>query len=122
MQNGSPTLIQEADASTAVKDIWYSDGNIVLEPGHCSKRFKVYKGILSERSAIFRDMLATCNTQQEDSELVDGCPLVKLSDDPFPLSLFLAAIFGKPYVSILRHFVGLCADLPVTQSRRSSST
>ncbi|KAF7323497.1 ABC transporter protein [Mycena chlorophos] len=75
--------------TTRSSDLWFSDGNIVLQAGNT--QFKVFQGILAVRSPIFRDMLAM--PQAADVELVEGCPLVHMPDEEADAVAFLNAIY-----------------------------
>ncbi|EIW56926.1 uncharacterized protein TRAVEDRAFT_128344 [Trametes versicolor FP-101664 SS1] len=67
---------------TRDKDFWYDDGTIILVAG--SVEFRVYKGILSENSSVFRDMFSLPQPPIPSTALptADGCPVVHLSDSP----------------------------------------
>ncbi|KAJ7061566.1 hypothetical protein C8F01DRAFT_987242, partial [Mycena amicta] len=83
-----PTPMSTENVKRA-ESLWFSDGSIVLQAGNT--QFKVFHGILSVRSAIFRDMLAL--PQPQDAQMVEGCPLVRLSDDETETTAFLNAIY-----------------------------
>jgi hypothetical protein len=55
---------------------WFDDGNIILEAE--LSQFRVYRGILSAHSVIFKDMFALAQPSGEGD--VEGCPVVHLSD------------------------------------------
>ena len=62
------------------KVVWFSDGNIVLRAEQTL--FRVYAGILSQASPIFRDMLSIGESQPKGSaETYEGCPLVVMAGD-----------------------------------------
>ncbi|KAJ7045931.1 hypothetical protein C8F04DRAFT_1026045 [Mycena alexandri] len=77
-----------------VEELWFEDGNIVLQAG--DSHYRVYRGVLAARSPVFRDMLAF--PQPADSELVDGCPLVRLPDCDIEVTFFLKAIFDPEFL------------------------
>jgi hypothetical protein len=67
---------------------WFDDGNIVLEAEQM--QFRVYRGILSENSVIFKDMF---NLSRPGSEAeVEGCPVVHLSDRADDLRMVLEVL------------------------------
>ncbi|KAJ7612167.1 hypothetical protein FB45DRAFT_1065530 [Roridomyces roridus] len=76
-----------------VEEIWFPDGNLVIQAG--SSLFRVYRGVLAARSPVFQDMLSF--PQPPDSELVEGCPLVHLTDWEMEVRLFLKAIFDPEF-------------------------
>lgn len=57
---------------------WFDDGNIILEAE--LTQFKVYRGILSANSDVFRDMFALARGGGSEGEEVDGCSVVHVSD------------------------------------------
>ncbi|KAJ7061522.1 hypothetical protein C8F01DRAFT_1137660 [Mycena amicta] len=80
-------------AAKRVQDLWFEDGNIILQAQN--SQFRLFQGILAARSPVFRDMLAF--PQPEESEFVDGCPVVQLHDDETELVIFFSAIFIPEY-------------------------
>ncbi|KAH9922084.1 uncharacterized protein B0H18DRAFT_846023, partial [Fomitopsis serialis] len=71
------------------EDIWYPDGDVVLEAqGHV---FKVYQGLLALNSDVFRDLFAIA--QPKAVETIDGCPVVHLHDHPIELRHLLQVLF-----------------------------
>jgi len=52
--------------------------------------FRVYQGILSAQSPVFLDMFAM--PQPEDPEMLEGVPVVDLTDDPGELTYFLRSL------------------------------
>ena len=72
---------------------WLEDGNLVLIAKNAIA-FRVYKGLLARISPVFRDMLSM--GQPDGAEMVDGCPVVHLSDDPCDFRAFLKLILDMP--------------------------
>ncbi|KAJ7246362.1 hypothetical protein C8J57DRAFT_1476047 [Mycena rebaudengoi] len=58
-------------------DHWFDDGNIILQIQ--STQFRLYKGILSLHSSVFRDMFSI--PLPPDEPMIEGCPMVTLSGD-----------------------------------------
>ncbi|KAJ7186038.1 hypothetical protein C8R46DRAFT_1343130 [Mycena filopes] len=81
------------DAHTSVEGLWFSDGTLVLQAGTAA--FRVYAGLLSDRSPVFHDMLQF--PQPEGGPLIEGCPVVELSDDKHDLECFLRALFDHEF-------------------------
>ncbi|KAJ7500465.1 hypothetical protein B0H11DRAFT_1714417 [Mycena galericulata] len=79
----------ETNLPRHVEDLWFEDGNIVIQAGN--SQFRVYRGVLAARSSVFKDMLSV--PQPPESELVDGCPLVRLTDSEMEVEVFLKALF-----------------------------
>lgn len=59
-----------------LSDIWYDDGNVVLQAQNT--QFKVYRGILAQSSPVFKDMFMLPQPSLEGTQLVEGCPVVQL--------------------------------------------
>ncbi|KAJ6567010.1 hypothetical protein B0H19DRAFT_990737 [Mycena capillaripes] len=76
-----------------VQDLWFEDGNLVIQAG--DSQFRLFRGILAARSSVFEDMISF--PQPHDSELVEGCPVVYLSDSPIEVRAFLRAIFDPEF-------------------------
>ncbi|KAJ7124668.1 hypothetical protein C8R43DRAFT_1111741 [Mycena crocata] len=77
-----------------VAGLWFNDGNLVLRAGN--SEFRIYGGLLGDRSPVFHDMLQF--PQPKDNETVDGCPVVEMSDDnEEDLVYFLKAIFDYEF-------------------------
>ncbi|KAJ7142092.1 hypothetical protein C8R43DRAFT_580923 [Mycena crocata] len=80
-----------------VPELWFEDGNIVIQAGN--SLFRVFRSILAARSPVFQDMFAF--PQPTNSELIDGCPLVRFLDSSAEVTVFLKALldpeFFKPY-------------------------
>ena len=81
----------EPDALTRVQELWFEDGNLIIQAGN--SQFRVYRGVLAARSSVFRDMLSF--PQPPESELVEGCPVVLLHDSGAEVAVFLRAIFDS---------------------------
>ncbi|KAJ7119177.1 hypothetical protein C8R44DRAFT_673540 [Mycena epipterygia] len=76
-----------------VQGLWFEDGSLIIQAGN--SQFRVYRGVLVARSSIFQDMLSLA--QPPSSDLVEGCPLVHLHDNPGDVSVFLKAIFDSEF-------------------------
>lgn len=72
-----------------VQELWFEDGNIVIQAGN--SLYRVYRGVLATHSSVFKDMLSF--PQPPDSELVEGCPIVRLPDSDREVTPFLKALF-----------------------------
>ncbi|RDX41458.1 hypothetical protein OH76DRAFT_1449652 [Lentinus brumalis] len=74
----------------------FDDGSIVLVAGNIA--FKVYKGLLAAQSMVFSDMLSTGSAHA--TQVVDGCPVVHLSDSPEDLRHLLRALISKEQILV----------------------
>ncbi|KAJ7142128.1 hypothetical protein C8R43DRAFT_1131111 [Mycena crocata] len=84
-----PDIANAPSEPQRVPGLWFEDGNIVIQAGN--SQFRVFRGILAGQSSVFRDMLSF--PQPADSEIVDGCSLVRLPDSQIDVTVFLKAIF-----------------------------
>ncbi|KAJ7689870.1 hypothetical protein B0H17DRAFT_1202107 [Mycena rosella] len=85
----------EPSAPHRVEELWFEDGNLVIQVGN--SQFHLYHGILAAHSPVFQDMLSF--PQPSNSELVEGCPLVRIPDAEVEVSDFLKAIFLPEYAT-----------------------
>ncbi|TFK45917.1 hypothetical protein OE88DRAFT_1605810, partial [Heliocybe sulcata] len=69
-------------------ELWYPDGNVVIVSKDMS--FRVYGGLLAQNSPIFADMLSL--DQPGSAEKIDGCPVVRLADQPEDLEVLLSTL------------------------------
>ncbi|KAG2344372.1 hypothetical protein BDR05DRAFT_181481 [Suillus weaverae] len=88
--------------------LWYDDGSIVLKTG--DDFFRVHRSILSQKSSVFATILL--QSQAEDTETHEGCPVVALGDDAEELRQLLLTIYETSYFEDnAQYFVYLCAIL-----------
>jgi hypothetical protein len=73
-------------------DPWFNDGTVVLQVAET--QFRVYRGILSAHSLVFRDMFAMPQPAGGE-ELVDGCSVVHMHDSVEDWRLVLKALHGR---------------------------
>lgn len=74
---------------------WFDDGSVVLQAE--LKQFRVHRSILSMNSVIFKDMFSLAQPSVE-GEMVDGCPVIHLSDSATDLRYVLEAFYNGRYV------------------------
>lgn len=80
-------------------DVWLEDGNVILAAQGVS--FRAHRSVLSRNSEVFQDMFAFPQPEKQ-SENLEGCPVVQLSDNASELSHFLSALYdGRRYVTLL---------------------
>ncbi|KAH9886911.1 hypothetical protein C8Q73DRAFT_657461 [Cubamyces lactineus] len=77
------------------EEFWYEDGTIDLVAGNVI--FRVYKGVLAEHSAVFKDMFSLPQPPSESSS--SQCPVVYLSDSPEDLRHVLRVLMPRNDVS-----------------------
>lgn len=87
----------QPDATILKGTPWFEDGTIIIHAQ--STRFKVYRGMLAEKSAIFADMLSlprpASSSTTEDDDFDDGCPVVRLSDTAEDWGCMLDNLFNR---------------------------
>ncbi|KAJ6500863.1 hypothetical protein C8R45DRAFT_979375 [Mycena sanguinolenta] len=88
-----PSATVEYTEPQRVQELWFDDGTIVIQAGN--SLYCVYRGALASRSSVFRDMLSF--PQPLQSDLVKGCPFVKLPDPEVEVTPFLKAIFDPVF-------------------------
>lgn len=93
-QPAAKRMRTEDDAPTAIKrssSIWLEDGNIVLQAENT--QFRVHRGTLSMHSPIFADMFSITQSTFLGTDMVDGCPIVHMSDSAEDLHYVLEALY-----------------------------
>lgn len=96
-----PAVAPVANATRS--DIWFMDGNIVIQAE--GVQFKVTRGVLAAQSSIFEDMFSIPQPPSEKEMVVEGCPVVHLSDSAADVNIVLRALFLRGFVNPV--FVGL---------------
>ncbi|KAJ7771384.1 hypothetical protein DFH07DRAFT_734629 [Mycena maculata] len=78
-----------------VDDLWFPRDTIVIRAEDTI--FQVSSSILAARSTVFRDMVAFPQPPSEDTEIMDGSPVVRLQDAAADVEVFLRAIFDSSF-------------------------
>ncbi|KAH9925146.1 uncharacterized protein B0H18DRAFT_933899 [Fomitopsis serialis] len=84
------------------KQFWYDDGNIIVVAQDVG--FRVYKGMLSRPSEVFRDMfsLAQPAPNQSREQTPEDCPIVHVTDTADEMrSLLMILLEGRQYMQRL---------------------
>jgi len=81
-----------------VSDLWFEDGGLVIQADQCY--FKIFKGMLTARSSVFKTILDEGPTTTK--RCVDGCHLLQVSDSAADMTYFLKAIFDSGCAPNLR--------------------
>ena len=86
--------------------LWFHDGTVILATPETL--FKVYKGILSSNSSVFRDLfsLPVANANAPTSDTLDGVDVIQMPDHHEDLATFLLAthfISSVPLSCVFRH-------------------
>ncbi|KZP28193.1 hypothetical protein FIBSPDRAFT_817787 [Athelia psychrophila] len=83
-------------ASTTRSDIWFEDGNVVIQAE--TTQYKIYRGALAASSPIFRDMFGMPQPPSQGEVTVEGCPVVHLSDTAADVTIVFQALFLRGHV------------------------
>ena len=73
-------------------ELYMPDGTMVLLASNTL--FRVYPGLLSKHSEVFKGMTSLSDCQPPNTEIYDGCPVVRLTDAAEDLAFFLATTMG----------------------------
>lgn len=97
MDSNSPADLTHKDSSNkdpvvkVTRSIpWFDDGTVVLQAE--LKQFRVYRGILSAYSNVFKEMFSL--PQSAGRGEVEGCPIVHLDDSADDLGIVLEFLHG----------------------------
>ncbi|PIL26465.1 hypothetical protein GSI_12223 [Ganoderma sinense ZZ0214-1] len=74
------------------EEFWFDDGSIVLIAQQ-KTGFRVYRALLTAQSTIFADMFTSSSPSAE--EMIEGCPVVHLSDTPEDIAHLLRVLLPK---------------------------
>ncbi|KAJ6603345.1 hypothetical protein DFH09DRAFT_1458786 [Mycena vulgaris] len=83
------TETDPAEVDPIRSDIWFDDGNIVIQTENV--QFRVYKGPLCSDSHVLKQMVEDI----ADSKGVDGCATLHLSDSSIDVGYLLRTIFYR---------------------------
>lgn len=98
IENGPPLTSFSEPHCERSATIWFDDGNLVLRTK--MKQYRVYRGVLSARSSVFRDMLSI--PQPDSQETIDGCPVVDLADSAQDWDALLEVMYSnEEYVPLV---------------------
>lgn len=102
------SLLDTPAGLTPVESLWFEDGNLILRAE--DSLFRIYSGILSARSSVFKDMFAF-PPPAEGNDNMDGCPIVEVYDSAEDMTYFLQAILDSRYSTFV-HDNPPCLTLP----------
>ncbi|KAJ3478811.1 hypothetical protein NLI96_g9499 [Meripilus lineatus] len=88
---------KQKSAPTPHSTLRFEDGNIVLIAQNTY--FRVHKGILMHHSEVMKDMFQIPQPAYSAADLIEGCPIVHMSDTASDIELFLLALYdgGSKY-------------------------
>ena len=88
--------------STTRSDIWFDDGNIVLQSENVQFRF--FQGILATYSPFFRDVFSIPQPAV-GADVVEGCPVMRLPEKAADVNYMLSFIL-EPCVCTTIYLLG----------------
>lgn len=86
------------DAPTALtnlkpdEEVWLNDGNVVI--GAETTAFRVHRSVLSLHSDVLRDMFTLPPPTDDGQEMMEGYPVVRVSDMAADMRHMLKALYG----------------------------
>lgn len=75
------------------KELWFDNGSVVLVARNTG--FRVFCSLLAEQSTVFADMFAS--SIPNAGEMLEGCPVVHLSDAAEDVANFLRVLCKPKY-------------------------
>ncbi|KAL1726927.1 hypothetical protein EV714DRAFT_286886 [Schizophyllum commune] len=110
----------DGDDTTSVQrsDIWFDDGNVVLQAENV--QFRVHRSLLARHSPVFKDVFGVPQPKSSSEALVEGCPVVHLTDKASDVHFMLTRLFNlKRFPPIVRlRPLMYCRLLPRILGRR----
>lgn len=85
----------ETPESTVRGDLWFDDGNIILEVE--GREFRVHKGILAANSTVFKDMLSLAQPGKINMGAGEDCERVMLTDSADDVGHTVRALYDRRY-------------------------
>ncbi|KAF7370418.1 BTB domain-containing protein [Mycena sanguinolenta] len=89
-----PAKRKRNEAPIKRSELWFSDGSVILQAANT--QFRVHLGVLARHSVIFRRQGLV---QSSDEPTVDGCPIVRLPDDPTDIEYLLKSLYDPTFHS-----------------------
>ncbi|KAJ7496159.1 hypothetical protein B0H11DRAFT_2189990, partial [Mycena galericulata] len=83
------------DSLERCTELWFSDCGLIIRAE--TMLFRLSGQMLSAHSPVFADMLAFPQPEEDDSEQLEGCPVVSLPDSADHLRSFFRALFDYEY-------------------------
>jgi BTB/POZ domain len=77
MEKVSSALTGSSQTISRHSEFWFTDGSVVVIVGNTA--FRIHKSILIKHSDVFSDLF-TVPQPENDTENIDGCPVVHLPD------------------------------------------
>ena len=75
----------------------FDDGSVVLRAKDPPTMFRVHRALIARHSEVFRHMFLMPQPEhQEDTEFIEGCPVVDVHDAASDMSGLLRALYDGP--------------------------
>ncbi|KDR79569.1 hypothetical protein GALMADRAFT_277900 [Galerina marginata CBS 339.88] len=69
-----------SEPPTRSTEFWFEDGNIIIQAE--TTQYRVHRGVIARHSKVFRDMTGLPQPDTSSESLLEGCPIVYLTDSP----------------------------------------
>ena len=86
-------ILPSSAGYTKARDLWYEDGNVILEAE--DTLFRVPTLLLANTSRIFRELFLLADAP--DAETFECCPLIHLTDRATDVAYFIKALLDPRY-------------------------
>ncbi|KAJ3513919.1 hypothetical protein NLJ89_g2688 [Agrocybe chaxingu] len=93
------TMSDLSGGITRSEDFWLDDGNIILQAE--STQFRVHKSMLARHSTVFKDMFSFPQPAEPLDPVVEGCPVVTLSDPAWDVEVILSIFYDNVKCSVI---------------------
>ncbi|KAL1752146.1 hypothetical protein FB107DRAFT_293389 [Schizophyllum commune] len=90
---GFRELADAVSMESAYRDLWFDDGNLVIQTGLAL--FRVHKSVLAIHATVFRDMVSFPSPASQES--YEGAQLAVFPDDAQDMRHFLRALYFPDY-------------------------
>ncbi len=86
---------QETDRLPTISrsKFWLDDGSVVIQAEYT--QFRVHRTLLARHSSVFRDMFSVPQPISSSERLIEGCPVVHLSDSKQDIEYMISALYDQ---------------------------
>ncbi|KAI0318887.1 hypothetical protein OF83DRAFT_1170710 [Amylostereum chailletii] len=120
--SSSDNSTQRVPPRTRYTSLWFADGNVVLlcsaaQGDMDETAFRIHRSILSHHSKVFKDMFSVGEGANEDSDMMDGCPVVRVQDKADDMANLLRRLYSlesrevrkSPSLELISSIMGLAS-------------
>lgn len=90
-RNASPSRSNQ-DLTRKSSEFWFNDGNVVLQTK--TTQYRIHSSLLSIQSSVFEDMFAIPQPEQSAQPLLEGCPVVLVTDSAEDWDALLGLLYN----------------------------